>query len=472
MRLYVLASGKDAKGTQLEYLTKAILESLGYQDVVRNEVGSGGDEIDVSAKWIKPSINGDDEYPLICECKAHENPITINDWDKFLGKVFKHQKSNPKTQGLMIALSDANGNVKGDIREIAYNDVKLLQGSHLIESLSKAFSLESEMIAREEVLHLTNETVVTVDLVLYENEIYWLFAFASGTFSVFNKNYKSLSPKVEAAMLPLLAQYSSYKSEFYKNVRNEAELVERRNLVKLVACWRLMNGSLSFQDVISDVVFMTRGGIIPEMRDVEEVIPLIPFADTDSAAKTVTLKDTNKIDYVEFYHFLLAGPIPLFLYDDYFQQHIDEGLLDKVLSIQYGLRLSDEDRVKCLFILRHSPSALLYALNPDVLIQTSVKMDVGNKTCSARNHFMEKLLSCLEADFKGEMHSMVVEHLGLREFKKEVSIRMVDKVGESEIVDTKERLIVMPVDYKQWAIVKTVENFEGEYDAATGTFKT
>ena len=115
MKLYILATGKDAKGTQLEYLTKTILESLGYEYVATNVVGAGGDEIDVMAKMVIPSIGGSQEFPLICECKAHEGPININDWDKFLGKVFKHQKADPQTRGLMIALSDANGNVKGEL---------------------------------------------------------------------------------------------------------------------------------------------------------------------------------------------------------------------------------------------------------------------------------------------------------------------------------------------------------------------
>ena len=48
MRLFVYGKNKDDKGTQLEALTAAILKGMGFA-VVRNEVKSGGNELDVVA---------------------------------------------------------------------------------------------------------------------------------------------------------------------------------------------------------------------------------------------------------------------------------------------------------------------------------------------------------------------------------------------------------------------------------------
>ena len=468
MKLYILATGKDAKGTQLEYLTKTILESLGYEYVATNVVGAGGDEIDVMAKMVIPSIGGSQEFPLICECKAHEGPININDWDKFLGKVFKHQKADPQTRGLMIALSDANGNVKGEIAEKKYKDVQLLQGYDLIKSLSDAFRLEDEKVAREEVSHLTNETVVSVDLILYEKEIYWLFTFANGQFSVFDKNYKSLLHQQEGTLLPLLEKYSTLQAASYKNVRLEYELRQRRIFVRAAICWHLMQGQMTYQDAISDVVIMTEGGMVPEMKDVEEEMPLIPFADIDEQNRTATLKPAKEIDYANFYFWLLRGPIPVFLYHDYYQEHIDEALLETILTIQYNIVLSDEDKQACLFILRHSHSALRYALQPDVLLQGSVLMDKEKGTSSARNRFVEQLLVNLESDINNEP-VLPFEKLGLRDFSKKVSMRMVDKDGKDSEVSTSQRLFLLPVSTGGWTIVLAADGFEGEYNPEKGS---
>ncbi len=470
MKLYILATGKDAKGTQLEYLTKTILESLGYEYVATNVIGAGGDEIDVSAKMVIPSIGGNQEYPLICECKAHENPINITDWDKFLGKVFKHQKDNPQTRGLMIALSDANGNVKGEVADKNYKDVQLLQGKDLIKPLSKTFHLEDEKIAREDVSHLTNETVVSVDLILYEKEIYWLFTFANGQYSIFDKNYKSLPHKHESTLLPLLEKYSTLQASSYKNVRLEFEFRQRRAFVRAAICWHLMQGQMTYQDAISDVVTMTSGGMVPEMKDVEEEMPTIPFANVDEDNHTATLKPSEEIDYANFYFWLLRGPIPVFLYNDYYQEHIDETLLNTILTIQYNLELSDKDKQSCLFVLRHSHSALRYALHPDLLLQGSVLMDKEKGTSSARNRFVEQLLVNLEADINNDA-VMPFEKLGLRDFTKQVTMRLVDKDGAVREISTNQRLFLLPVKTGGWTIVLAADGFEGEFDLEKGSVK-
>lgn len=465
MKLYILASGKDKKGTQLEYLTKIILESLGYEYVSTNHISVGGDEIDVYAKRVFQSVGKMIEYPLVCECKAHEAPITMNDWLKFQGKVHKQKNNNSATQGLMIALSDANGNVKGDYEQTKYDDIQLIQGNDLIQPLSKAFSLEEENIAREEVSKLTKKTVSSVDLVLYNNEIYWLFSFANEEFSVFDKNYNSLSPDVKNALIPLLAQYSPYQPSSYKNVREEYELIQRRDYVKLVVCWHLMKGKMTFQEAVSDVVCITRGCIVPELKDVKEVVPTISFANVDVAKQTITLKSSKEIDYLEFYHLLLDGPaLPFFLYDDYYQQHIDESLLEKILDIQHILTLSPEDCESCLFILRHSPNALRYAIRPQKMVQAKAFVDQSNGGKSARDYFIEELLFFLDQDSRGPCREMTFYKLGLRDFQKFISVKLVSKTGEEKNISTKHRIFFSRLEEGDGDIMYASDSFFGKYN--------
>lgn len=467
MRLYILAPSRDAKGTQLEYLTKTILKGLGYQFVSTNFIASGGDEIDVFAKMIIPTPGNKAEYPVLCECKAHDHPINENDWQKFLGKMFKQRSRNRMTQGIMIALSDANGNVRGDFDQSKYEGIQLLRGEDLIQSISKVFFLETESIAQEQVRQLTNETVISVDLVLFEKEIYWLFSFASGQYSLFNKNYLSLSGELANRIIPLIAKNTTFKPSSYKDVRKEFELVQRRRLIHSVLCWRLMKGRLSFEDGISDVVFLTKGGVKPSMKDVEEVVGTIPFAHVDYPSNTATIKDPSEIDYPSFYRSLLDNSIPVFLFDDYYMQHIDEDLINRICEIQYGLVLSGDDKARCLFILRHSPRALSYALTPDVLLKSCILMDKQISGNTSRNHFFERLSSFFEADAKEGGSTIVFGKAGLRDFQKSISLTLVDRTGEKQVISTNQRLFYAPTENGNWAIVEAVDGFTGEYDPET-----
>lgn len=119
MKLYILGKNTDDKGSQLEELTRDILATQGYGNIVTNSVYSGGSEIDVVAS--RKSLTGVNnmDYPVICECKAHDKAIVMTDWLKFIGKLYIAKLKNKYTIGLMLALSGANGNVVG-----SYNDIK------------------------------------------------------------------------------------------------------------------------------------------------------------------------------------------------------------------------------------------------------------------------------------------------------------------------------------------------------------
>ena len=88
MRLRILGENNDSRGSQLEALTERILNCLGYENIIKNRISHGGHEIDVEARLPQPSIAESSVTRLICECKAHNAPIGINDWLKFLGKLF------------------------------------------------------------------------------------------------------------------------------------------------------------------------------------------------------------------------------------------------------------------------------------------------------------------------------------------------------------------------------------------------
>lgn len=469
MKLHILASGKKAKGIQLERLTQRILEHIGYEYVNTNKIGAGGDEIDVDAKYVLPQPVDNSVYRVICECKAHEKPITIDDWDKFIGKVYKYDR-NGLTMGLMIALSDANGNVKGDIEEHKNKyegKIKLITGKDLIKSLSDAYGLENIEVAKEEVNHLTNDTITNVDIVLYNEEVYWIFSFANDTFSVFDKKYNSLSIKLENELLPLLSEKTQFSKTQYRNIRKEIDIIIRRNVVKVVSSWKLMHGICSFKDLIDAVAFFTYANIVPNEKDIEEGLSDLQYVNINCTDKTIKLKKDDEVDFILFYKTLFAGQFPYYLYHNYYKEHINDSLLDKICLIQYNLQLTQDERDKCLFLLKNSPSALCYALNQDLILKNN-ELKYDRISQSAKNHFIEKLLFNFENDCNTNIKGFVFEKLGVRDVKRNISVNIVDNSGFETTINAQKRLFYLHAqDSNSGVVCMALDDFEGKYNKET-----
>jgi hypothetical protein len=84
--MIVLGTNSDDKGTQLENLTRTLLEKRGYRNVCRSWIGAGGDEIDVQGEFQMPTLGQGKVFRLICECKAYKATVSLPDWLKFCGK--------------------------------------------------------------------------------------------------------------------------------------------------------------------------------------------------------------------------------------------------------------------------------------------------------------------------------------------------------------------------------------------------
>jgi hypothetical protein len=76
---------------------------------------------------------------------------------------------------------------------------------------------------------------------------------------------------------------------------------------------------------------------------------------------------------------------------------------------------------------------------------------------------MEQLLVNFERDINDEP-MMPFEKLGLRDFSKKVSMRMVDKDGKDREISTSQRLFLLLVSSGGWTIVLAADGFEGEYN--------
>ena len=119
-----------------------------------------------------------------------------------------------------------------------------------------------------------------------------------------------------------------------------------------------------------------------------------PFVIYDKGSNIVRLKDDREFDIIDFYRFVIYQGCPVELISsEYYQEHIDNKFLDRILQIQYGLEIPNDKRDDCLFLLKCSPSALLRAITPNELFHgfTATK-SLDNMRNLYINSFMRMLI--------------------------------------------------------------------------------
>jgi hypothetical protein len=253
VELFILGQNNTDKGHQLERLTKYLLEKEGYTEIVVNERGSGGQEIDVRAE-IRISILGvEQSYRVICECKAHKTPIDITDWLKFLGKIFVEEiRLKRQINGCFIALSGVNGAVSGnhDILKRERPGIELVTGDALIHLLMKAFDIipPAEVISR--VCSRTLRQFTRLSLCYYEQRIYWLIEFDGQKYSLLSGQGTILGANNSSAVQALLS--SNIAVGEFIDLQAEAEALRRaRGAEKVVlTALMLLGGAGSLSEVL------------------------------------------------------------------------------------------------------------------------------------------------------------------------------------------------------------------------------
>ena len=142
--MIILGLNSDDIGTQLEHLTRRLLEHHSYQNIELNAVGPGGQELDITAEFPMPNVGGGVAAPekLIGECKAHQARMALPEWLKFIGKlhvaaVTTHQ---PR-RGLFVALNGVNSNVRESFRQLLAEGARLtlLEGDQLLDEALQVF---------------------------------------------------------------------------------------------------------------------------------------------------------------------------------------------------------------------------------------------------------------------------------------------------------------------------------------------
>lgn len=408
MKLYILGENKDDKGTQLEQLTCKLLEFQGYRNVVTNVQVSGASELDVTAE--KKEITGVREIitPVICECKAHEKPIVMTDWLKFIGKLHIERKKNPRTIGLMLALSGANGAVIGSATKDFQDDpsIQLIANDDLVKLISDIFHLPEPNVVKDRLATLPIPPVADISLVYYHSTIWWIVGFSEGKYTICHADTKPASAEEVQELLAMLPSYSVYLACDFVDVWNSVEtIIQLRQIEKLILLQLIKTESQAINAIVSNIKNVVSGENIDEPLVIKAIqgSSYLQYNDSD---KIVALKAIDDINFADFYRYLLSDSCPIeALSTQFYKDHINESLLEQIWQIQGGFKIPDDQVEKFLSVIRCSPGALLYSLCPDKFLEGAkhIQEDEG-----MRNLYISHFWSSIQKAFIEDYHNSVL----------------------------------------------------------------
>ena len=423
MQVTILGESGDERGSQLERLTARLLQRLGYSRVHTNSISSGGHEIDVRASLAVPSLSVAQETPLICECKAHAHPIDTPEWLKFLGKIYTEQAATSReTRGMMIALSGVNGNVSGAYEALrtAGRPVELLTGVDLARVLIKEYDLCSLDDVTTYVRSRTEEVPVDIRLTFFESPR-WLVQFADGSFILVSGVRPSSDSHPQAIALVLAALGATRHRDL-----DEERLAKDRALfarkVLLAVCIAEPDGATLGALAALTVRAANREPL--DAHDYTNAADALQNAgmiagSADTAWRVSELDSLERIIAVLL--LLTEGSgIAIPIGTPRYQAMFDERLAAYILEKQGGITLSKELVREALTLLRWSPSALAWALRPDMMLTRTASDGITNPTFeeSSVRYFRLQLLQRASADFHASaLYEAYFERLGLTELE-------------------------------------------------------
>lgn len=371
MQLYILGKNTDDKGTQLEQLTERLLNYQGLDNIQLSVIGTGGNEVDVTA-YHKVTIGLKQQtVKVIVECKAHQTDIDMTDWLKFKGKYWEEKKKNPHAIGIMVCLSGAKGSVIGDYNENHQNDeqLQLIANADLRGWLSSSFDLPSEKVIREKLAGISFSEIDTINLLYYHKNIYWAISFLDGKYTLSHSDGTPVEKKEVENIFEFIGIYSPYSKDAFVDIRDIEKVQSYLISINIVLLTALANGYEGNVNEIAKHIIdkSTSEGISVEI--LKMAIKDNPFVELRNDSKDIFLKNRDAIDIVEFYRAVIYNGCPVeLLTSDYYQKNINETLLSRISEIQYGFEIPEEKKDDVLFLLKYSPSAMLYALTPDNML--------------------------------------------------------------------------------------------------------
>lgn len=438
--MLILGTNSDDKGKQLEKLTRNLLETLGYQNIVTNLIGPGGSEIDVRAEYSIPGLGMHKlTHKLICECKAHNKPNDSTDWLKFLGKVFCEEVRTAQTVGgCFIALNGVNGNVWGNYEELKGHreNVTLVSGVELLDLAREKYGLCDLNRVYDSVRKHTTRHYRDVEVAYYEGEVYYVVVFEDDSYTllrssgdVFESGCSEIIRKLVEAVMPVVE---------YIDLQQEAEARQREIVVKKAILSEMMvnDGTLCIGPLPSSYGDYTQEEIQSGVRQLLENEWIIEGAND----RQVTFPpDTQEGFYsymIDVYHFLVNEMVFVrVLGSTYYDRCLNEKFVYEIQKIQGEISFSEEEIQEIIQLLHWSPEAVAYATQADPRLAMRRTQDIVYQNAdrldkSDRHYFMRNLYLCLLRNFETDgMQTYFGEHRKVVELETQQTIKVKNKQG-------------------------------------------
>lgn len=413
--MIIVGSNNDDKGTQLENLTRALLEDMHFTNITRNYIAAGGLEIDVRGLFPRPNV-GETQYNiLICECKATRSLVDTTQWLKFLGKVYEAEAAHGENvNGCFIALSGVNGNVAGSYDSLRTHrrNVKLVRGEELTQLAAHHYGLCDIAAVNGTLGRFTARLLRDTDVLYYDNHLYWIVYFEGDYFTVLAADGGLASETATQVLLPMFQ--GEIAAGRYLNLMQEHEAqlhqAKQRNEIltrifiadggptDVTLAWANQAEETEYRTVIEALVGQ---GLL--VRGVNNETFSFPAENNDFPAIIATI----------FRLLLTAAVVIEAIGCQYYDAMIERYLIDEVLHIQGDLPLDAEDREKAVQLLQTSPLALAQLLQPDPMLSGHREHRDNLQIAAAEerrryadiinshdvNYFFRVLTNCLMNDF-------------------------------------------------------------------------
>lgn len=462
MDLLIIDTTTESKGTQLERFCQRLFEEFGLLNSTCNVVKKGGSEYDVTAEKVLDTESSL-TIPVMAECKAYTTPCNMNHWLKFLGKLHQLQNTNPKAEGYFVALSGVNGNVWGNIQDMNDETVHVICKDNLIEYIKKEYKLSDPNSVRSHIGFYTNRFVDTCDIILCNNQAYWLVRFNATDYSILSADNAPIS---EIEFKEISMALSSKKFINYIDLISEREKLERFYFIKgLIFC-------IAFNNYAPDEntlrTFLSKFNVDITVEEIKTVL-----LTTEYVSHKFPIRINFPACKVELLSYILL--FPLFgetLTSKLYQDTIDEELLEEILVLQGKIILDVDKRKECLQILKFSASALSNVIKPDGFIVNSLRnahlFQINRRSWvnqQAIEKFYKLLIDGMEKDFSNQYYQKFALMLGVKSYNFHRKFTVNDNSDNCISIESSPRIQFCQVDNLPGkptiSIVSMVDTWQG-----------
>jgi len=441
--LVIGVTAKD-KGTQLEALVRTELISQGYESVHTNVIGPGGNELDVVSERDIGVMGSSRVIPLLCEAKAHVEPIDMPAWQKFLGKVFIERTSKPATIGMLVALNGVNGNVRGSFESIRGKDegIFVFDGNHLLARAREAGEIAAEDTARNVIEADYRRRLWRLEPAYYGGGYFWIVWWDDDHYSVVAAHGDRL-PADEIERLR-----GALEGSLRGNLQPAEEVqavAEARHRAKVALLNSLLRGvDVSLADAIaSDAVAGAVQSLLEE-----------PFMSRSDHLRLRPADELNAAEVGRLFISLFEYSVPVremdFVAGGFHHAYVQR-LVDTLSERQAGFTLSEEDETELRAIAPLFPSVWVSLARPIPMITSPRANDpeLASESMLAtdRSEFWDAIIQAVREDFTNVfLRGLLYDHLHVAELAETTRVTVKSKSGVVGTMESETRTAIRQLE--------------------------